>query len=172
MRRIESLIDTNAADYKANYAAMSERLKEFHARQHAARFERPQRDIDRLERQNKLGVRERLKLLLDPGTPFLEFSTLAACREYDGTVPGAAVVTGIGIVQGREVAIHANDASVKGGAWYPHTVKKVVRLLDVALENRLPVVHICDSAAVSCRCNMASFPTAIWAGGCFATRSS
>jgi acetyl-CoA carboxylase carboxyltransferase component len=76
----------------------------------------------------------------------LEFSTLAACREYDGVVPGAGVVTGIGIVQGREVAIHANDASVKGGAWYPHTVKKVVRLLDVALENRLPVIHICDSA--------------------------
>ena len=146
MRRIESQIDTNAADYKANFAAMSERLKEFHARQHAARFERPQRDIDRLARQNKLGVRERLKLLLDPGTPFLEFSTLAACREYDGVVPGAGVVTGIGIVQGREVAIHANDASVKGGAWYPHTVKKIVRLLDVALENRLPVVHICDSA--------------------------
>ena len=57
MRRIESHIDTNAADYKANFAAMSERLKEFHARQHAARFERPQRDIDRLARQNKLGVR-------------------------------------------------------------------------------------------------------------------
>ncbi|MEQ9692082.1 MAG: carboxyl transferase domain-containing protein, partial [Bauldia litoralis] len=146
MRRIESQIDTNAADFKANFAAMSERLKEFHARQHAARYERPQRDIERLARQNKLGVRDRLELLLDPGTPFLEFSTLAACREYDGSVPGAAVVTGIGIVQGREVAIHANDASVKGGAWYPHTVKKVVRLLDVALENRLPVIHICDSA--------------------------
>ena len=87
-------------------------------------------------------------------------------------MPGAAVVTGIGIVQGREVAIHANDASVKGGAWYPHTVKKIVRLLDVALENRLPVVHICDSAGGFCRCNTASFPTAIWAGGSSATRSS
>ena len=81
MRRIESQIDTNAADFKANFAAMSERLKEFHARQHAARYERPQRDIERLARQNKLGVRERLELLLDPGTPFLEFSTLAACRD-------------------------------------------------------------------------------------------
>ena len=70
MRRIESQIDTNAPDFKANHAAMSARLKEFHARQHATRFERPQRDIDRLARQNKLGVRERLKLLLDPGTPF------------------------------------------------------------------------------------------------------
>ena len=62
MRRIESQIDTNAPDFKANHAAMSARLKEFHARQHATRFERPQRDIDRLARQNKLGVRERLKL--------------------------------------------------------------------------------------------------------------
>lgn len=146
MRRIASRIDTNGAEYKANHAAMTERLKQFRAQQHAARYERPQRDLERLARQNKLTVRERLDLLLDPGTPFLEFSTLAACREYDGGVPGAGVVTGIGIVEGREVAIHANDASVKGGAWYPLTVKKIVRLLDVAIENRLPVVHICDSA--------------------------
>ena len=146
MRRIQSRIDINAVDYRENYAAMTGRLQEFHARQNAARYERPQRDLDRLARQNKLTVRERLDLLLDPGTPFLEFSTLAACRAYDGTVPGAGVVTGIGILQGREVAIHANDASVKGGAWYPLTVKKIVRLLDVAVENCLPVVHICDSA--------------------------
>ena len=64
MRRIESQIDTNAADFKANFAAMSERLKEFHARQHAARYERPQRDIERLARQNKLGVRDRLELVI------------------------------------------------------------------------------------------------------------
>lgn len=146
MRRIESQINTSSAEYRNNYAAMTARIKEFHARQKAARYERPQRDLDRLKRQNKLTVRERLELLLDPGTPFLEFSTLAACRAYDGSVPGAGVVTGIGIVSGREVAIHANDASVKGGAWYPLTVKKIVRLLDVAIENRLPVVHICDSA--------------------------
>lgn len=146
MRRIQSRIDVTAGEYRDNYVAMTGRLKEFHAHQHAARYERPQRDLDRLARQNKLSVRERLELLLDPGTPFLEFSTLAACRAYDRTVPGAGVVTGIGIVQGREVAIHANDASVKGGAWYPLTVKKIVRLLDIAIENRLPVVHICDSA--------------------------
>ncbi|MBS4046012.1 acyl-CoA carboxylase subunit beta [Ferrovibrio sp.] len=146
MRQIQSRIDVTAGEYRENYVAMTRRLKEFHAHQHAARYERPRRDLDRLARQNKLSVRERLELLLDPGTPFLEFSTLAACRAYDRTVPGAGVVTGIGIVQGREVAIHANDASVKGGAWYPLTVKKIVRLLDIAIENRLPVVHICDSA--------------------------
>ena len=66
--------------------------------------------------------------------------------DYDGEVPGAGIVSGIGIVAGREVIIHADDASVKGGAWYPLTVKKIVRTLDIAIENRLPVVHLCDSA--------------------------
>ena len=65
---------------------------------------------------------------------------------YDGEVPGAGIVSGIGIVSGREVIIHADDASVKGGAWYPLSVKKIVRTLDIAIENRLPVVHLCDSA--------------------------
>ena len=85
-------------------------------------------------------------MLLDPGTPFLELSTLAANQAYDGEVPGAGIVSGIGIVSGREVIIHADDASVKGGAWYPLSVKKIVRTLDIAIENRLPVVHLCDSA--------------------------
>ena len=146
MRRITSAINPASAEFKTRAARNRARVAEFREMQRAARDDRPERDIRRLEKHGKMRPRERLELLLDPGTPFLEFSTLAACREYDGAVPGAAVVTGIGIVQGREVAIHANDASVKGGAWYPHTVKKIVRLLDVALENHLPVVHICDSA--------------------------
>src|SRR5439155_13219193 len=79
-------------------------------------------------------------------TPFLELSTLAANQSYGGDVPGAGIVSGIGIVNGREVIIHADDASVKGGAWYPLSVKKIVRTLDIAIENRLPVVHLCDSA--------------------------
>ena len=91
-------------------------------------------------------VRDRIELLLDPGTPFLELSTLAANTEYGGEVPGAGIVSGIGIVSGREVIIHADDASVKGGAWYPLSVKKIVRTLDIAIENRLPVMHLCDSA--------------------------
>src|SRR5882757_26819 len=104
------------------------------------------RDVERLRKQSKLLVRERLDRLLDPGTPFLELSTLAANMEYGGEVPGAGVVTGIGIVAGREVMINAGDASVKGGAWYPLSVKKTIRALDIAIENRLPVVHLCDSA--------------------------
>jgi len=91
-------------------------------------------------------VRERLQLLLDPGTPFLELSTLAACRAYDGDVPQAGMVAGIGIVSGREVMVIAGDSSIKGGAWYPHTVAKTIRATDIAIENHLPVIHLVDSA--------------------------
>ncbi|PTU30334.1 acyl-CoA carboxylase subunit beta [Stenotrophobium rhamnosiphilum] len=146
MKRIESKINTSSAEFQANAAHNRKVVDDFRELQRKARDDRPQRDIDRLRSQNKLLVRERLKLLLDPGTPFLEFSSLAANDAYDGDVPGAACVTGIGIVSGREVVINAGDASVKGGAWYPLTVKKTVRALDIAIENRLPVVHLCDSA--------------------------
>ena len=109
-------------------------------------------------------VRDRIELLLDPGTPFLELSTLAANTEYGGEVPGAGIVSGIGIVNGREVVIHADDASVKGGAWYPLSVKKIVRTLDIAIENRLPVVHLCDSAGGFLPLQAESSPTGIWPG--------
>jgi 3-methylcrotonyl-CoA carboxylase beta subunit len=146
MRRIQSNVDVQSEAFVVNREHNRARLAEFQRLQQEARTRRPQRDLDRLARQGKLFVRDRLELLLDPGTPFLEFSTLAANMEYDGEVPGAGQVTGIGIVSGREVVIRADDASVKGGAWYPLSVKKIVRALDIAIENRLPVIHICDSA--------------------------
>jgi 3-methylcrotonyl-CoA carboxylase beta subunit len=146
MRRIQSNVDVRSEGFLANREHNRARLADFHRLQQEARRRRPQRDLDRLARQGKLFVRDRLELLLDPGTPFLEFSTLAANMAYDGEVPGAGQVTGIGIVSGREVVIRADDASVKGGAWYPLSVKKIVRALDIAIENRLPVIHICDSA--------------------------
>jgi 3-methylcrotonyl-CoA carboxylase beta subunit len=146
MRRIETRIDLRSESFQANRTRNLELAAALREAQRRARFERPERDMQRLRRQNKLFVRERLELLLDPGTPFLELSTLAANRAYDGEVPGAGIVSGIGIVAGREVIIHADDASVKGGAWYPLSVKKIVRTLDIAIENRLPVIHLCDSA--------------------------
>ena len=146
MKRIESKLNTASAEFQANAAHNRKLAEEFREKQRKARDDRPTRDIDRLRQQNKLLVRERLAQLLDPGTPFLELSSLAANEAYDGEVPGAACVTGIGIVAGREVVINAGDASVKGGAWYPLTVKKTVRAMDIAIENRLPVVHLCDSA--------------------------
>jgi 3-methylcrotonyl-CoA carboxylase beta subunit len=146
MRRILSQIDPNSAEFRANATHNRALVAELKARQEAARNLRPERDLERLRRQNKMFVRDRIKALLDPGTPFLELSTLAAGEAYGGEVPGAAIVSGIGIVSGREVIIHADDASVKGGAWYPLSIKKIVRTLDIAIENRLPVVHLCDSA--------------------------
>ena len=146
MKRIESRLDTRCAEFIANAAHNRRLADELKRRQQQARSARPARDMQRLARQNKLFVRERLDHLLDPGTPFLELSTLAANMAYDGDVPGAGIVSGIGIVCGREVIIHADDASVKGGAWYPLSVKKIIRTLDIAIENRLPVIHLCDSA--------------------------
>ncbi|WP_380879865.1 acyl-CoA carboxylase subunit beta [Sphingomonas sp. DBB INV C78] len=146
MRRIHSKLDKMSPTYLANRKHNLRLAEELREKQHAARQERPQRDLDRLARQGKLFLRDRLEALLDPGTPFLELSTLAANMAYDGDVPGAGQLSGIGIVSGREVIIHADDASVKGGAWYPLSVKKIVRTLDIAIENRLPVVHLCDSA--------------------------
>ena len=146
MRRIETAINVRSEEFRArerHNRAVASRLKDL---QEKARNERPARDIDRLRRQGKKLVRERIELLLDPGTPFLELSTLAANTEYGGEVPSAGIVSGIGIVSGREVIIHADDASVKGGAWYPLSIKKIVRTLDIAIENRLPVIHLCDSA--------------------------
>src|SRR5208283_3833806 len=95
--------------------------------------------------RGKLLVRERVKALLDPDTPFLELSTLAAHGLYDNDAPGASMVTGIGRISGREAVIVANDATVKGGTYYPLTVKKHLRAQEIALENRLPCVYLVDS---------------------------
>lgn len=146
MKRIDSILNTSSTEFQANLRHNRKMADDLHKMQAMVRHQRPERDMQRLARQNKLFVRERLQRMLDPGTPFLELSTLAGNMDYDGEVPGAGLVTGIGIVSGREVVIHASDASVKGGAWYPLSVKKIVRATDIAVENRLPMVHLCDSA--------------------------
>ncbi len=146
MRRIQTKVNTQSDTFKAYRTHNLNVMAEFRGKLNAAKFDRPQRDKDRLANQNKMLPRERIDLLLDPGTPFLEFSALAANMAYEGAAPSAGCITGIGIVGGQEVVINASDSSVKGGAWYPLTVKKTVRALDIALENRLPVIHLCDSA--------------------------
>ena len=95
--------------------------------------------------RGKLLPRERVRLLLDPGSPFLEFSPLAAHDLYDDDVPAAGIITGIGRVSGTEVMVVANDATVKGGTYYPLTVKKHLRAQEIALENHLPCVYLVDS---------------------------
>ncbi|MEO9118963.1 MAG: carboxyl transferase domain-containing protein, partial [Solirubrobacteraceae bacterium] len=95
--------------------------------------------------RGKLLPRDRVDRLLDPGTPFLELSPLAAHGLYDDQAPGAGIITGIGRVSGRECVIVANDATVKGGTYYPMTVKKHLRAQEVALHNRLPCIYLVDS---------------------------
>ncbi|RJG57866.1 methylcrotonoyl-CoA carboxylase [Sphingobium terrigena] len=146
-RRIHSRLDPRDPAFLANVEHNRALARQLDERQQAARFARPERDLQRLERQGKMTVRARLEQLLDPGTPFLELSTLAAGESsYAADAPGAGQMVGIGIVSGKEVVIRADDSSVKGGAWYPLSVKKIVRALDIAIENNLPVVHMCDSA--------------------------
>src|SRR5204862_7951934 len=101
--------------------------------------------VERHRAQGKLPVRERLDRLIDPGSPFLELSPLAAFEVYEDDAPGAGLVTGVARVSGREVVIVANDATVKGGTYYPITVKKHLRAQQVALDNRLPCVYLVDS---------------------------
>jgi 3-methylcrotonyl-CoA carboxylase beta subunit len=99
----------------------------------------------RHESQGKLFVRDRIERLLDPGSPFLELSPLAAVGMYDLEAPGAGIVTGIGRVSNREVLIVANDATVKGGSYFPMTVKKHLRAQQIAEENHLPCLYLVDS---------------------------
>jgi 3-methylcrotonyl-CoA carboxylase beta subunit len=167
MRRIQSNLSTASADFLRYSAHNRGLVKEFRARQFAAQHVRPERDIDRLARQGKMLPRERIARLLDPGTPFLELSSLAANMAYGGESPSASSIVGIGIVSGREVIVRADDSSVKGGAWYPLTVSKIVRALDIAIENRLPVIHLCDSAGGQLQLQSEVFPGERMAGRIF-----
>ena len=101
--------------------------------------------VQKHQERGKLLVRDRIDLLVDSDTPFLELSTLAAIDMYDNEVPSAGIVTGIGVVHGREVMIIGNDATVKGGTYFPLTVKKHLRAQEIAQENNLPCIYLVDS---------------------------
>jgi acetyl-CoA carboxylase carboxyltransferase component len=124
---------------------MGELETELKARLAAARAGGGDEAQRRQREQGKLPVRERVERLLDPGTPFLEIGALAADGLYDGAAPSAGLVTGIGRVSGREVMVVANDPSVKGGTYFPLTVKKHLRAQEIAAENRLPCLYLVDS---------------------------
>src|SRR5438270_1953900 len=104
-----------------------------------------ERAIERHRSRGKLLARERIDRLVDPGGAFLELNALAAWELYDGQAPGAGIVTGIGVVEGRECVIVANDATVKGGSYFPLTVKKHLRAQEVAAQNNLPCLYLVDS---------------------------
>src|SRR5437773_2017856 len=142
---IASQIDTSSPEFKANLAHMDALEAELNAHLAAARAGGGDEAQRRQREQGKLPVRERVERLLDPGTPFLEIAALAADGLYDGAAPSAGIVTGIGRVSGREVMVVANDPSVKGGTYFPLTVKKHLRAQEIAAENRLPCVYLVDS---------------------------
>ena len=105
--------------------------------------------IAKQHKQGKLTARERIEKLCDPSSRFIEVGLLVAYDQYDGQAPGAGVVTGIGIVQGREVVIVANDATVKAGSWWPETIKKILRAQEIAMRCRVPIIYLVDSAGVN-----------------------
>jgi acetyl-CoA carboxylase carboxyltransferase component len=145
MDSLETHIDPSSETFRTNAARMARLVAELQERRALAREGGGPKYVDRHREQGKLPVRERIEKLLDPGSPFLELSPLAAWDLYENEAPAAGIVTGIGRVSGREVVVVANDATVKGGTYYPITVKKHLRAQEVALQNRLPCVYLVDS---------------------------
>ena len=145
MEGLATHVDTASPEFAAAAGANRALAATLKAAREAARAGGGARALERHRAQGKLFVRDRLARLLDHGTPFLELSPLAAYGLYDDDAPGAGLVTGIGRVAGREVLVVANDATVKGGTYYPLTVKKHLRAQEVAMANHLPCVYLVDS---------------------------
>ena len=143
MEALESGVDTASEDFRHRRAAMERLVAKL--RDELARAREGGAGRERHAEQKKMFVRDRVDALLDPGSPFLELSPLAAHGMYDGEAPGAGLVTGSAASPGREVMVIANDATVKGGTYFPMTVKKHLRAQEIALENRLPCVYLVDS---------------------------
>ncbi|TDI13187.1 MAG: methylcrotonoyl-CoA carboxylase [Acidobacteria bacterium] len=145
MDPLQTHLDTSADGFRRNREHQLALVNELKERVAKARKGGSEKAHKRHRDQNKLFVRDRIERLLDPDTPFLELSPLAAYDLYDGQAPCAGIVTGIGTVCGRQVMVVANDATVKGGTYYPLTVKKHLRAQEIALENHLPCVYLVDS---------------------------
>src|SRR5438045_3648996 len=145
MGAIQSKLNPRSEEFQANSRALGTLVADLRAK-----VERAAQGGDEPARakhvaRGKLLPRERLRLLLDPGSPFLELSQLAAFGVYEDEAPGAGIITGVGRVSGRECVVVVNDATVKGGTYYPITVKKHLRAQEIALQNRLPCLYLVDS---------------------------
>jgi len=145
MERIESKVRPSEPAFQENVAHNRALLAQLNERLAKARLGGPEGSRQRHVGRGKLLVRDRVEQLLDPDTPFLELSPLAAYDMYDNDAPGAGIVTGIGVIHGRETMVFANDPTVKGGTLYPMSVKKYLRAQKVAMENRLPCIYLVDS---------------------------
>ena len=149
MPTLNTTVDPAAPAFAANAEAMGALIDDLRDKVAAARRGGGERARQRHVARGKLLPRDRVHALLDPGSPFLELSQLAAHELYDDDVPAAGIITGIGRIAGRECVVVANDATVKGGTYYPVTVKKHLRAQDVARENNLPCVYLVDSGGAN-----------------------
>jgi acetyl-CoA carboxylase carboxyltransferase component len=145
MDLFQTRIQPGSPEFQKNRDRMIQLVTELNRQTDLARQGGGEKYLERHRSQGKLPVRDRIGKLLDPASPLLELSALAASDLYEGEAPAAGLVTGIGRVSGREVVIVANDATVKGGTYYPITVKKHLRAQQIALDNRLPCVYLVDS---------------------------
>lgn len=149
MSILPSAISPRSAEYQENSAAMRALVDEFHERQARVRAGGSARARERHVARGKLLPRERVELLLDRGAPFLELSALAGWGMYDDESPAGSQICGIGVVNGVEVMVSANDATAKGGASYPISVKKALRAQEIAAQNHLPCVYLVESAGAN-----------------------
>src|SRR5665213_1369777 len=140
MPPIKSTLSTTAPAFKANAEAMGKLVAELKSRMAIAALGGDERSRTRHTERGKLLPRDRVERLIDLGSPFLELSPLTANGMYDGDIHGAGIITGIGRVSGRESVIVCNDATIKGGTYYPMTVKKHLRAQEIAQQNRLPCI--------------------------------
>jgi len=145
MSILETHIDRHSPEFQENTRYFEQLLTELQQRIQQVQQGGGPEAVARHRKRNKLLARERIRLLCDPDTPFLELSPLAAWDMYDNDAPSAGIVTGIGVVEGQECMIVANDATVKGGTYYPMTVKKHLRAQEIAEQNHLPCIYLVDS---------------------------
>ena len=158
MYRIESKVDTQSKEYQENYKNLKKEVELYREKLAKIQEGGPKKYRDLHKSREKLLVRERLEKLFDKNTPFLELSALGAYDMYENEAPSAGMVTGIGVVHGREVLVVANDATVKGGTYFPMTIKKHIRAQQVALENRLPCIYLVDSGGIFLPLQAGTFP--------------
>ena len=158
MFRIESQVDTQSREFQENAESLRRVVEEYRARLAQVRQGGPAKYRELHKSRKKLLVRDRLDKLFDKNSPFLELSPLAAWGMYEGEAPCASMVTGIGQVHGRQVLVVANDATVKGGTYFPMTIKKHIRAQEVALENRLPCIYLVDSGGIFLPYQSGTFP--------------
>lgn len=145
MEILETIIQTQSTGFKSNSEFMLDLVNEWKKRVEKVKLGGGAEAIKKHTERGKLTARERIESLIDPGSAFLEFSTLAAWEMYENQAPAAGVITGIGVIEGCECIIVANDATVKGGTYFPMTVKKHLRAQEIAMENGLPCIYLVDS---------------------------